>query len=183
MPDNLPLKLYRLLIRAYPRGFRERFAESLEQTFGDLRREKKGYAKIFIDTALSIFRERAAEVLAMKNTSKTAVISALLAFPGIALFSLMMLNIEPPFAEALQGEPDVPNIAGSLIALTLALLLPAAFVISLRPVIKARRTGNGVLALPANLAVAVVSIGFFAFIIGAMIVDQYPCWMGVPNCD
>lgn len=183
MPDKLPLKLYRLLVRAYPREFRQRFAESLEQTFVDLSREKKGYAKIFVDTAFSAFRERAIEVIAMKNTSKAAITGALLAFPGIAMFSLLMLNIEPPFAEALRGEPDVPNIPGSLIALTIMLLLPVAFVVSLRPVLKARRSGIGICGAPVNLALALVSIGFFAFIVGAIIVDQYPCWIGVPNCD
>lgn len=117
------------------------------------------------------------------NSGRAAIISAIFCLPSITFYLLLMLNIEPPFAAMLRGEPDEPNIVGSLIALVLFLLLPAAFFISLRPVALNMRAGNGAAAVLVNLFLAVVSFCFFALIAGSIIIDQYPCWIGVPNCD
>jgi hypothetical protein len=43
--------------------------------------------------------------------------------------------------------------------------------------------GAGVLARPLNLLVALVTLSFILSVVGGIVVDQYPCWVGVPNCD
>lgn len=58
-------RLYRKLVNLYPRGFRERLSESMEQTFQDLwnekRQTKKGLfgfvLRTFSETAIGIFKE------------------------------------------------------------------------------------------------------------------------------
>ena len=59
-------RLYKKLLALYPRGFRERLGESMEQTFNDLCNERKQQAEtrwsgfvlwIFVETALGIIRE------------------------------------------------------------------------------------------------------------------------------
>jgi len=56
--------LYKKLLTFYPRGFRERLGESMEQTFNDLYNERKrgpvrGFVvlSIFTETAMGIVRE------------------------------------------------------------------------------------------------------------------------------
>lgn len=120
---------------------------------------------------------------ATPKARNAAILGAVLCIPPTAMISMLVLNIEPPFGEALRGEPDTPNVIGSLIALTVFLLLPTALFINLRPLLFKMRAGEGIISSPMNLAVAATSFGVIAFIVGAIIVDQYPCWMGVPNCD
>ena len=64
--------LYRKLLAFYPRTFRERLGEPMEQTFNDLCNERKQQAEyswsgfvlwIFVETALGILREHVLLVL------------------------------------------------------------------------------------------------------------------------
>ena len=59
---------YRRLLRLYPRAYRERFGESMEQTFTDLCRERAGafILWIFLETFASVVRER---IAMLKNAS------------------------------------------------------------------------------------------------------------------
>jgi hypothetical protein len=52
-------RIYGRVLALYPREFRERFGESMKQTFNDLCRERRRTAGIFLDTATGILRERA----------------------------------------------------------------------------------------------------------------------------
>ncbi len=45
------------------------------------------------------------------------------------------------------------------------------------------RAGGTITAHPVNLRLAIATLASIVMIIGGIIVDQYPCWMGVPNCD
>jgi hypothetical protein len=62
-------------------------------------------------------------------------------------------------------------------------LLPFAVVFVATPLIRATRSGEGVLARPVVL---VARVGFLvlAVLLWVIIVnDQMPCFLGVPNCD
>lgn len=181
------------MLALYPRAFRNRFGESMEQTFDDMCGERR-IGGIFVETAagivtehLSGFTERKTMGDTVINSTRAAIAGVVLSLPAAALFSLMVLNIEPPLGPLEpwlgRGEPDKPHILGSLIVLVLTLLLPVALFINLRPVLLNRRAGHGVAASAVNLCVAVAVFAFLAWIIGAIVVDQYPCWIGVPNCD
>lgn len=116
-----------------------------------------------------------------------AIISLILCLPFALLFSLLMLNIEPNF-EPLQPllnypDPDQPDVLDSLIALGTVLLVLAAFMINLMPILRTMRAGGSLTAHPVNLVIAIATLAAFILVIGGIIVDQYPCWIGVPNCD
>jgi hypothetical protein len=195
--------LYRKLLNLYPRAFREQFGESMEQTFVDLFNEREQLGEqgtagfvlgTFAETAIGIVREHVLLITRgnrMKNSTTNynlvAVISFLLALPCVLLYSLLVLNIEPnfgPLEPILNNpDPDQPDVVGSLVALSTLIMLIGAFIINLRIVLRARREGKSLKAHPLNFAFAVVMLAFIGTIVGDIIADQYPCWVGVPNCD
>ena len=130
--------LYKKLLRLYPRGFRERLGESMEQTFNDLCKERSQQAEykwsgfvlwVFVETALGIIREHVlliTEGATMKNTTaiprSTALISSILlavAFivaPTIYLFGNLR-DAMGPFAYAVADFLYGPVWAAGLVAL------------------------------------------------------------------
>jgi hypothetical protein len=113
-----------------------------------------------------------------------ALIGFLLALPFLTILSLLLLNIEPPFAHLLNNpDPDQPNVIGTLIVLGAILLAIAACLIARAPIVRTLQTGGSLLAHPINLLLAVVILSFITMLVVGLIVDQYPCWIGVPNCD
>jgi hypothetical protein len=283
-PKTIPV-LYKKLLALYPRGFRERLGESMQQTFDDLYKERKqqtgreqfGFVLwMFIETAIGILREHVLlikEMNPMNNTltnlrlsaiigfliilpfilleftfvmikrstfdlrdaldsiitfgilwlgvaailliliplvrnlwregkdivansvpargntiltspTSAAVISFLLAVPYVTLLSLLLLHIEPPFAALLKSpNPDQPNVIGALIVLGVFLLAVAACLIARAPLVRTLQSAGSLLAHPINLILAIVILFFLAMLVVGLIVDQFPCWIGVPNCD
>ncbi len=62
-------------------------------------------------------------------------------------------------------------------------LVATAFAIVAAPLIRAALAGEGLLARPGVLA---ARVGFLVLAAGVWIVivqDQWPCFLGVPNCD
>lgn len=119
----------------------------------------------------------------VSNPRSAAIIGFVLCLPTTVLFSLVLLGIEPGL------DPHDPlfradgSHLGSMIVLGLMLLLPVALVINLAPIRRSARAGNGIAAHPVNLLLAVAILIFLAVILGSVVVDQYPCWIGVPNRD
>ena len=114
-----------------------------------------------------------------------AIVGAVLALPFAVLYSLLVLHIEPPLRalESLKVAPDQPNIVGSAIVLGAWLLSVAAFVVTLSPIVRDARAGRPLATHPVNLALASVILLFVVAFVVSLVVDQYPCWIGVPNCD
>jgi hypothetical protein len=106
-------------------------------------------------------------------------VALVLAAPFMFLITLLLLHIEPPFAERLRGEPDQVNVLGSGIVFGSLALALAAFALDLRELRMARERG----AARWPLAIAVLIGVYLALFVGAFVVDQLPCWRGVPNCD
>jgi hypothetical protein len=92
--------LYKKLLALYPREFRERLGESMEQTFNDLCKEKRQAKKgllgvivwAFVETAIGIFRERLLLItkgnimrLIFTNLGSSAFISFLLVLPFMVM--------------------------------------------------------------------------------------------------
>lgn len=195
--------LYKKLLTLYPRAFREQLAESMEQTFNDLCNERKqqpaqglfGFVLwMFAETAIGIAREHMLRMKAgnmMKsittNPRSAAIISFILALPFALLFTLLVLHIEPNFGPLrpllINPDPDQPNVLGSLIVLGAFLLSLMAFIVNLTPIVRNVRAGNSITAYPSNVLLAIVILFFITGFVGGIIVDQYPCWIGVPNCD
>lgn len=115
------------------------------------------------------------------------IASFLLALPAMILYILLVLNIQPNFGplEPILNNPDPnqPDVVGSLIALGTMLLLLAAFIFNLSIIVRALRAGERITSHPFNLILALAMLGFITSIVGSIVADQYPCWVGVPNCD
>jgi hypothetical protein len=62
-------------------------------------------------------------------------------------------------------------------------LLSAAFAFVLRPIVLDAREGYPILARPGSLALRVAALTALACAWGAIVMDQMPCLLGVPNCD
>jgi hypothetical protein len=132
--------IYKKLLRLYPREFRERLGESMEQTFNDLYKERQTASRwpgfvlwIFIETALGIFREHVlfiVEGVAMKdlfaNPRSAAVVSSLLYLPA-AIFTLLGFF-------GVSEEIWVFAIPPEIVLLVVILLIPAALLISRAPI-------------------------------------------------
>jgi hypothetical protein len=66
---------------------------------------------------------------------------------------------------------------------TFAWVLQTAFVYIGLPIVKTIRSGKSVTNNPLQLAIRVAGMLLIAYIWGGWVVDQWPCLMGVPNCD
>lgn len=61
-------------------------------------------------------------------------------------------------------------------------LLPLAFTVILLPILRSAATGNRNLN-PISLVPRLVLLMLIAWFWVSLVVDQMPCFLGVPNCD
>ena len=118
----------------------------------------------------------------------SAILGILLVIPGIALYVLLNLNIEPPMGPLepyLRRSPDGgPHVLGSLVAFNAIVVLPViALILNFGPLMRVVRKGVAISSRPLNILVALTAATVVLAFVGAVVVDQYPCWIGVPNCD
>lgn len=62
-------------------------------------------------------------------------------------------------------------------------LLAIAFFVLLLPIVQNLRKGNSFTAKPVSLLFRVVFLVLIAVVWGWGLMDQMPCFLGVPNCD
>lgn len=192
---------YVKLLAFYPRAFREQFGESMRQTFEDVCRERIGRKKnlsfgftawLFAETFIGAARENLTEIKRRKfmenvvSDQKTpATGGLLLAMPFAILFLVEMNNIEPlsSFFKNLTTNANGQglNVFGKVFILGSLFLLLAGFVVSFVPV--ARNFRSGTATHPFNLLIMTMLFFFIAALATGFVIDQYPCWIGVPNCD
>jgi hypothetical protein len=180
--QNTVRTLYKRLIAFYPKAFREQLRESMEQTFEDLCKERQAEAGWFgfflwkfIETSMGIIRERillSKEMNPMKNMvtnlRSPTIISLLLVLPFMILEWVNRRNLHEGFPIALFG---------------LMWLLPILFIITMKPILRNIRAGNNIIANPVILLLRVVFLAFIAWLWVSLLIDQMPCFLGVPNCD
>jgi MFS family permease len=119
----------------------------------------------------------------LTKPKSAAIISFIFALPFLSMLSLLLLRIEPPFAHLLSSNPDQPNFPGLFVVLGALLLVAAAGVIARVPVVRTMQAGGSLFAHPVNLIMATVILSFITMLVAGLMIDQYPCWIGVPNCD
>lgn len=90
-------RLYAVLIRLYPKPYRDRFGEGMQQTFRDLCRERMASGKtllallvwVFIDTSVGIAKERIAHMREQSFSKRMAVwgivVACVLVIPLVAM--------------------------------------------------------------------------------------------------
>jgi len=194
---------YKKLVAFYPQAFREQFGESMEQTFNDLCNERQRQTKqisfgflfwMFVETFAGIVKENLIQIKrgatmenSISNNKSAAIVGFLLAMPLAILLLIEISGIEPlhGFLKTLTTESNSQRLSsfGKILTFGVLLLLPVGFIISLLPIVRNARAGDGLPANPINLLVGNALFIFIAILVISFVVDQYPCWIGVPNCD
>lgn len=62
-------------------------------------------------------------------------------------------------------------------------LLPMIFIVILMSIVRNIRAGNDVLANPINLLLRVAFLILIAIVWTGTLIDQMPCFLGMPLCD
>jgi len=156
----------------------------MEQTFNDLSNERnrdtdRSYFSfvlwIFIETFIGITKEYILLITqgyAMKNILATLRSPVIISLLLVAPFAVLELVNRRNFNE---GFP-FPLFA-------LLWLLPLVFIVTLMPIVRNIRAGNSLLANPVLLLIRVIFLVFIAWMWFGIMIDQMPCFLGVPNCD
>jgi hypothetical protein len=74
---------------------------------------------------------------------------------------------------------DFPRI----ILFVMLWLLATLFSLTVTPIVRNVRAGNNVLSKPLALVLRVVFLAFLVWLWFGLVLDQMPCFLGVPNCD
>ena len=120
----------------------------------------------------------------LTNPGSAAIIGFLLALPFLTIIALLLLNIQPPFARSFNNPaPDQPDVIGTLIVLGAFVLAVAGCIIARVPIVRTLQAGGSLFAHPINLVLALVTLSFITMLVVGVVVDQFPCWIGIPNCD
>jgi hypothetical protein len=191
--------LYRKLLNFYPPGFREQLGESMEQTFQDLyteRQTRRGLSGflflIFLETGVGILHEHVLLLIqgnTMKNLasnpSSAAITSLILSLPlGLTFIAFMfeMEQLTKPLTAALTTNGYDLNSLGRVFLIGGLFLLPAAFVLNLRPMLKREGPEGKRTLYSANLIVGVILLLLITFTWGGLILEQIYCLQEI-RCD
>lgn len=130
---------------------------------------------MFVETAIGIVRNRRSS--SKKDTMKS--ITTDLRSAAIISFILVL-----PFAilESLFNTVNKQNALGLTVLFGLLWLLPMAFIVILGPIVRNVRARNSRMANP-NLLLRVAFLALIGMAWGGLLLDQMPCFTGVPNCD
>jgi len=193
--------LYKKLLALYPREFRERWGESMEQTFNDLCNEqKRGPARrffvlsIFTETAIGIAREHLLLFMEgdimktiLATPTSAAVASLLLSLPLWLTYVVLMFDIEPlakPLNDlfTIAGQQGQINMLGRIVIFGGLLLLPVAFALDLRPLLRKEGPEGKGRPYAINLIVGAIILLLIMFTWGGLIVEEIYCLRGI-RCD
>ena len=181
--QEIVYKLYRKLLALYPQTFNEQLAESMERTFQDLWNEKQQTKRelfgfllwTFIETTIGIFREHLLLISpggimqsVLKTFGSSALISLLLILPLMIMEVVNRRNFNEDFPFPLFG---------------FLWVLPIIFIVIFTPIVQTVRAGNRLMAKPISLLLRVAFLLFIVWLWGSLVIDQMPCFLGVPNCD
>jgi hypothetical protein len=194
------LVFYKRLISLYPETFRERFGESMEQTFRDVCNDKtklKGrisptfVLSAFAETSAGVFKEnlyelKGATMKSLISKNKSALIFGLIAFlPFFVLNMIAVKQIEPlsSIFRINTGGNFWDYPVGHITAIVALLLLPVGAFISMSPIFRKDSDGKRYFYF-ANIVLAVILTSLFALITYALFDEIYRCSiLQVPNCD
>lgn len=171
----------------------------MEQTFNDLYREWQKERRLpgsvlwmFVETSVGILREHAllwtqgdSMKTILSNPITAAIVSLILSLPLGLLFIIFNLDIKPLtllVTSWLTVNGSDVNGLGRLVLIGGLFLLPVAFVINVRPMLKkegpqAKRTLHIV-----NLIVGVIILVIISVSWGGLLVEKIYCLQGI-RCD
>jgi len=116
----------------------------------------------------------------LQNEAPTKNITTNLKAAALVSFILVL-----PFAilESLNNTITRQNGPGLILLFGLLWLLPVAFILVIVPMVRSVRAGNSLMANPFELLFRVAFLALVAMTWGSLLIDQLPCFIGVPNCD
>lgn len=120
---------------------------------------------------------------------RSALMISVVLFLSVVLLSLLVFLGWEPMQRLLNGpNPEqlsvfMMRVPSQLIALVLLSLPVVAGIIAGRPIVSTLRAGGSLFAHPINLIIVAVILSTFAIGFASLLIDQWPCFMGVPNCD
>lgn len=119
----------------------------------------------------------------LTNPKSTLAISfALILF--ILLLAWLSSTGWAPLVRLFNGpDPEQPYVFGQILTVVMVSIPIAAGVIASRPIISTLRAGGRLFAHPVHLVIVGGLVFFFAAGVVGLIVDQWPCFIGVPVCD
>ena len=119
----------------------------------------------------------------LTNPKTAAIISVIfILFPVI--LSLLNSLGWVPLNRLLNGpNPELPYPPGQIIALSLFAIPVAAGIIAGGPIVRSLRAGGSLFAHPLHLIIVGFILFTFAIGFATLLIDQWPCFIGVPNCD
>lgn len=129
---------------------------------------------------VALFPPRKAGLLQTIMNHKIKSIITTLGSAALISFILVL-----PFAilESLNHTITRQNASGLILLFGLLWLLPMAFIVILAPIARTLRAGNIVMARPITLLFRIAFLALIAMMWGGLLIDQLPCFLGVPNCD
>ena len=121
----------------------------------------------------------------LTNPTSAAIISVILILSPFILSWLDSLRWVPLDLDRLFNgpNPEVAYLPGQLLSLGLILFPVAAGIIAGGPIVRTLRAGGSLFAHPIHLIIVTLIVSIMAIGLGGLIIDQWPCFMGVPNCD
>lgn len=181
---NAVIRLYEALLRFYPRAFQERLGESMQQTFNDLyrKRQKENAAYgfvlwMFAETGAGICREHV--LLIMKGAAMKTVISN----PRWAPVISFVLGVLPFMILEWATRSDAPRSEASPMLWVVLWLFSTIFIAVLMNIMpNLGQPENRIMANPVSLLFRLVLVVSFAWLWGALIIDQMPCFLGGSGC-
>ena len=140
---------YRMLLGLYPRSYRERFAESMEQTFTDLWRERAGadgrfLRWIFLETFAGVVRERATHLARLAMVRNATDVFRIVKYVGLAAGGVLVAGIVTVIVLARGTGEDITGVVAPALLLTVVSVLAAvvAAVLQGRSGRRGREAGN-----------------------------------------
>ncbi|GGO32545.1 hypothetical protein [Micromonospora parathelypteridis] len=143
---------YRRLLGLYPRPYRERFADSMEQTFTDLCRERAGTEGrghgalilwIFTETFAGIIRERATDLARWTMARNATNVYRIVKYLALAVGGLMVAGIATVMVLARGTGEDIAGVVAPALLLTLLSVVAAVVAAILQGASDRRRHGAG----------------------------------------
>ena len=183
---NIIHALYKKLLTFYPRGFRERLGESMEQTFNDLYRERRAESAsfgfilwTFVETGIGIFREHVLLI------TEGAMMKTMISNPRLAPVISFILCVLPFMILEWATRSNAPRSDASPMLWVVLWLLSTGFIVVLMLLVRnARRAraGNRILTNPFSLLLNAIFLAVFAWQWLALVIDQMPCFLGGSGC-
>ena len=117
------------------------------------------------------------------SSKKSAIVSCILTLPFITLFLCFYFRWEPNLGSLVPLIGAENGHVGSLVLLGMLVLMLVGLMISIHLIVKTRQAGMSLSENRLNIIISIIIVFIFLMLASAIIIDQYPGWMGVPNCD